>query len=59
MFIAILCNLYFVSSVCQGKVYKNEVIWRSWHQGAENLVWIDRHVNKQLKHNSTTPIQDI
>ena len=33
-----LSNLYFVDSMCQGQVYKNEVIQRSWHQGACNLM---------------------
>ena len=33
-----LSNLYFVDSMCQGQVYKNEVIQRSWHQEACNLM---------------------
>lgn len=35
--------------MCQGKVYRNEVIWRSWHQGVYTLVGIDRHVKKIVK----------
>jgi len=27
-----------VDSMCPGQVYKNEVIQRSWHQGACNLM---------------------